>query len=159
MRSVIQRVKDANVKVDGKTVGEIGNGILLFIGIEKDDTTEDLKWTEDKVPNLRIFEDEIGKMNRSLLDINGELLVISQFTLFGDATHGRRPSFSDAAGADVAKSMYEKFCDDLSKLYPSMKIERGVFQADMKVFILNDGPVTIILDSKKRKENLNKINH
>jgi D-tyrosyl-tRNA(Tyr) deacylase len=103
---------------------------------------------EDKVPNLRIFEDENEKMNRSLMDVSGELLVVSQFTLFGDARHGRRPSFSDAALPQDAKTMYEKFCDDLSNMYPSLKVERGVFQAMMEVHLVNDGPVTIILDSR-----------
>lgn len=150
MKAVVQRVKEAEVEVEGKTVGKIKTGILLLLGIGKDDTLDDLKWMEDKIPNLRIFEDKNQKMNRSLLDVNGDLLVISQFTLFGDASHGRRPSFSDAAPAEMAKSMYEKFCEDVVKLYPSMKIEQGVFQAYMQVHILNDGPVTIIVDSREK---------
>jgi len=144
----VQRVKEAYVKVDEKIVGKIKAGILLLVGIGKDDTVEDLKWMEEKIPNLRIFEDEDQKMNKSLLDINGELLIVSQFTLFGDASRGRRPSFSDAAPADMAKQMYEKFCKDISELYPSIKVEHGIFQAYMQVYILNDGPVTIIVDSK-----------
>ncbi|MGC8545679.1 D-aminoacyl-tRNA deacylase [Athalassotoga sp.] len=151
MKAVVQRVKEAEVKVDGKVAGKIKAGILLLIGIGKNDTAEDLKWMEDKIPNLRIFEDENQKMNRSLLDINGDLLVISQFTLFGDASHGRRPSFSDAAPAETARQMYEKFCDDISKSYPSIKVERGIFQTYMQVNLLNDGPVTIIVDSKERR--------
>jgi len=151
LKAVVQRVKEAHVVVDEKIVGKIKTGILLLIGIGKDDTMEDLKWMEEKIPNLRIFEDENEKMNKSLLDINGELLVISQFTLFGDTSHGRRPSFSDAAPADTAKRMYEKFCEDISKLYPSIKVERGIFQAYMQVYILNDGPVTIIVDSKQKR--------
>ncbi len=136
------------MKVENDIVGRIDEGILLLLGIGKDDTIEDLKWMEEKVPKLRIFEDEEGKMNRSLIDIGGDILVISQFTLFGDAKHGKRPSFSDAARPEPAKAMYEKFCEDLSRLYPDMKIEKGVFQVKMEVYLINDGPVTIIVDSK-----------
>ncbi|MGC8703973.1 MAG: D-aminoacyl-tRNA deacylase [Athalassotoga sp.] len=148
MRAVIQRVKESYVKVDGKIVGKIGKGLLVLLGIGKEDTDKDLKWMEDKVPNLRIFEDENDKMNRSLIDIGGEMLVISQFTLYGDASHGRRPSFSEAAPSDVAREMYLRFCDDLLSFHPALKIEKGIFQAKMEVYIVNDGPVTIIVDSK-----------
>ncbi len=148
MRAVVQRVKESYVKVDGETVGRIGKGLLVLLGIGREDTDKDLKWMEDKIPNLRIFEDENDKMNRSLIDVGGEMLVISQFTLYGDASHGRRPSFSQAATPDVAKEFYLRFCDDLSLIYPSLKVERGIFQAKMEVYIVNDGPVTIIVDSK-----------
>ncbi|BBJ28182.1 D-aminoacyl-tRNA deacylase [Athalassotoga saccharophila] len=148
MRAVIQRVKESYVKVDGETVGKIGKGLLILLGIGREDTDKDLKWMEDKIPNLRIFEDENDKMNRSLIDIGGEILVISQFTLYGDASHGRRPSFSEAAPPDMAREMYLRFCEDLSLTYPALKVERGIFQAKMEVYIVNDGPVTIIVDSK-----------
>lgn len=148
MKAVIQRVKESYVKVDEKVVGRIEKGLLVFLGISRDDTEQDLKWMEDKIPNLRIFEDENDKMNKSLLDVGGGLLVISQFTLYGETSRGRRPSFSNAAPADMAKDMYLKFCDDLSKMYPTLKVEMGIFQAKMEVYILNDGPVTIIVDSE-----------
>ncbi len=148
MRAIVQRVESAKVDVKGETVGSIGRGILLFLGVGNDDKKEDTGWMVKKIPNLRIFEDEDGKMNRSLLDFEGGILVISQFTLYGDCRRGRRPSFSDAASPDFAKTMYEEFCDLLSEENPNLKIERGVFQAEMKVHLTNDGPVTLLLDSK-----------
>ncbi len=148
MRAVVQRVTNAKVEVKQETVGEIDKGILVFLGVGKDDTCDDLLWMVKKIPNLRIFEDENGKMNRSLVDINGDILVVSQFTLYGDCRRGRRPSFSNAAPLDVAKKMYEEFCARLSEKYNSLKVSRGVFQADMKVILANDGPVTLLLDSK-----------
>ncbi len=148
MRAVIQRVKEAKVTVDDKVVGEIGKGILVLLGVGKDDSQDDLIWTADKVVNLRIFEDDNGKMNLSLLDVGGELLVVSQFTLYGDARKGRRPSFTGAAQPDKGKEMYENFVGYLKNKY-NLKVETGEFGAMMDVYLVNWGPVTILLDSKK----------
>ncbi len=148
MRGVVQRVKESKVVVDGEVVGKIGKGIILLLGVGKDDSEKDARWIADKVVNLRIFEDEDGKMNRSLLDVEGELLVVSQFTLYGDARKGRRPSFTDAAPPEVGKKLYEYFVDYVKERYP-IKVETGIFQAMMEVHIVNWGPVTILLDSKK----------
>jgi D-tyrosyl-tRNA(Tyr) deacylase len=147
MRAVVQRVKNANVKVDDKVIGSIGNGILLLLGIEETDEDKDLEYMCDKVPNLRIFEDENGKMNKSLLDVGGSILVISQFTLLGDARKGRRPSFIAAARPDKAIPMYEKYIAEMKE--KNIFTQTGEFGADMKVELTNDGPVTILLDSKK----------
>ncbi len=148
MRAVVQRVERAKVEVEQKIVGEIEKGLLIFLGVENDDTDKDIAWMVKKIPNLRIFEDDQGKMNRSLLDVKGNMLVISQFTLYGDCRKGRRPSFSNAASPKVAKELYDEFCNSLSKKHLSLKIAKGVFQADMKVSLINDGPVTLLLDSK-----------
>lgn len=148
MRAVVQRVINARVEVEKETVGKIDKGILVFLGIGREDTCDDLLWMAKKIPNLRIFEDEKEKMNKSLIDINGDILVVSQFTLYGDCRRGRRPSFSDAAPLDIAKKMYEEFCTLLSKNYPGLKVSRGIFQTHMKVVLTNDGPVTLFLDSK-----------
>ncbi len=147
MRAVVQRVTSSSVQVDGNTVGSIGKGLNVLIGISKSDTLQDLKYIRDKVINLRIFEDEKEKMNLSLLDVKGELLVISQFTLYGDCRKGRRPNFMEAKGGEEAEGLYEEFLSLLKEL--NLKIETGEFGADMKVEINNDGPVTIILDSSK----------
>ncbi|MDR5587001.1 MULTISPECIES: D-aminoacyl-tRNA deacylase [Clostridium] len=147
MRAVVQRVTSSNVKVDGNIVGSIGKGLNVLIGISKSDTLEDLKYIRDKVINLRIFEDEKEKMNLSLLDVKGELLIISQFTLYGDCRKGRRPNFMEAKGGEEAKELYEEFLSLLKE--SNLKVETGEFGADMKVEINNDGPVTIILDSSK----------
>lgn len=147
MRGVVQRVRRASVSVDNKTIGEIGSGILLLLGVEDTDNDKDLEYMADKVPNLRIFEDENGKMNKSLMDVNGELLVISQFTLLGDARKGRRPSFIQAAVPDKAVPMYESFIDKMKE--KEIVTHCGEFGADMQVELINDGPVTILLDSKK----------
>jgi D-tyrosyl-tRNA(Tyr) deacylase len=147
MRAVVQRVLMASVKVDGKIIGEIGQGILLLLGVEESDDDKDLEYMCDKVPNLRIFEDENGKMNKSLLDIGGSLLVISQFTLLGDARKGRRPSFTQAARPEKAIPMYERFIASMKE--NNIITEAGEFGADMKVNLINDGPVTILLDSKR----------
>ena len=147
MRAVVQRVTSSNVKVDGNIVGSIGKGLNVLIGISKSDTLEDLKYIRDKVINLRIFEDEKEKMNLSVLDVKGELLIISQFTLYGDCRKGRRPNFMEAKGGEEAKELYEEFLSLLKE--SNLKVETGEFGADMKVEINNDGPVTIILDSSK----------
>lgn len=146
MRAVVQRVSQAAVKVDGTVVSKIGHGVLLLLGVQTGDTENDLRWMLDKVLNLRIFEDEQGKMNLSLKDVNGQLLVVSQFTLLGDARKGRRPSFTEAAPPELAKAHFEKFVDLASK---EIDVKSGVFQAHMEVQLVNDGPVTILLDSKK----------
>lgn len=147
MRAVIQRVKSARVEVDNQVVGKIDHGLLVFLGMGKNDTVEDIKWMVDKIVNLRIFEKEKGKLNESLLDVKGGLLIVSQFTLYGDCSKGRRPSFSDAMEASKAKELYEKFIE-VSKEKVD-KVENGIFQAYMDVALINDGPVTLIIDSKK----------
>ena len=147
MRAVVQRVESANVKVEGKITGEIDNGILLLLGVEERDEAADLEYMCEKITNLRIFEDENGKMNKSLLDTGGSILVISQFTLLGDARKGRRPSFTDAARPEKAIPMYEEFIARMKE--KNITTESGVFGAEMKVQLINDGPVTILLDSKK----------
>lgn len=147
MRGVVQRVKHANVKVEDKIIGEIEQGIMLLLGVENSDEEKDLEYMIDKVVNLRIFSDDEGKMNKSLLDINGSILVVSQFTLLGDARKGRRPGFIDAARPEKAVPYYEEFVKRLKD--KGIKTEIGEFGADMEVSICNDGPVTILLDSKK----------
>ncbi|MBU4560797.1 D-aminoacyl-tRNA deacylase [bacterium] len=147
MRAVIQRVKGAKVSVEEKMVGKIGRGMVILLGIGKDDRKEDTKYLADKVSSLRIFEDEKNRMNLSLLDIKGEALVISQFTLYGDTKRGRRPSFIQAAEPKKAEELYEKFIS-LLKEY-NLKVASGVFGAKMLLEIQNDGPVTLILDSNK----------
>ena len=147
MRAVVQRVTYSNVKVDGNIVGEINRGFNVLIGISKEDTEEDMKYIKDKLINLRVFEDENNKMNLSLSDIQGELLIISQFTLYGDVRKGRRPNFMNAFGGNEAKLFYDKFIESMKET--GLKIETGIFGADMKVDIKNDGPVTILLDSSK----------
>lgn len=147
MRAVVQRVTSSKVVVDNKVVGAINKGLNVLIGISKEDTIEDLIYLRDKILNLRIFEDGDQKMNLSLLDIKGEILVISQFTLYGDCRKGRRPNFMNAEGGEKANILYEKFVELLKE--SNLKIETGIFGADMKVDIQNDGPVTLMLDSKK----------
>lgn len=147
MRAVIQRVLRAEVSVDDKTVGKIGNGILVLLGISGDDTEKEAVYILEKTLNLRIFENAEGKMNLSLLDIKGGLLVVSQFTLYGDARKGRRPSFVEAAAPEKANALYEFFIAEAEKQVA--KVETGQFQAMMNVESVNDGPVTILLDSAK----------
>ncbi len=147
MRAVVQRVSQANVKVDGKIVGEINKGLLVFLGVGKEDDDKDLDYMIDKILGLRIFEDENGKLNLSLMDIQGELLVISQFTLYGNVKKGKRPSFTDAADPDIANKYYELFIEKARE--KGVKTEHGIFGADMKVSLINDGPVTILIDSYK----------
>lgn len=147
MRAVVQRVKESRVIVEGRLVGEINRGFNVLLGIAKDDTIEDLKYIKDKIINLRVFEDENDKMNLSLLDIKGDILAISQFTLYGDCRKGRRPNFMNAMGGDEAKALYEEFVKMLKE--SDLKVETGEFGSHMNVEIENDGPVTILLDSKK----------
>ena len=147
MRAVVQRVTSSSVSVNEKVIGEIGIGFNVLIGISKDDTLDDLEYIKDKIINLRIFHDENDKMNLSLLDVKGELLVISQFTLYGDCRKGRRPNFMEAQGGTEANKLYEEFIKLLKT--SKLKVETGEFGAEMKVQINNDGPVTILLDSKK----------
>ncbi|WP_299994929.1 D-aminoacyl-tRNA deacylase [uncultured Clostridium sp.] len=148
MRAVVQRVTYSSVEVNGEIMGEINNGFNVLLGISKDDTEEDMKYIKEKIINLRVFSDENDKMNLSLLDIKGELLLISQFTLYGDARKGRRPNFMNALGGEEAKRFYDKFIEMMKET--GLKIETGIFGADMKVDIKNDGPVTILLDSSKQ---------
>jgi D-tyrosyl-tRNA(Tyr) deacylase len=145
LRIVIQRVSRAKVTVGGETAGEIGWGLCLFVGVAPDDDVRDVEWAVSKITNLRIFEDENGKMNKSLLDIKGEILAISQFTLYADCGKGRRPSFTDAAPPELANTLYESVSRCFRDL--GVVVKTGIFGADMKVDIVNEGPVTIILDS------------
>lgn len=147
MRAVVQRVTSSSVSVDGKVIGAIGKGFNVLIGIAKDDTLDDLNYIKDKIVNLRVFQDENDKMNLSLLDVQGEILAISQFTLYGDCRKGRRPNFMEALGGDEAVKLYDEFVKMLKST--GLKVETGEFGADMKVEIHNDGPVTILLDSKR----------
>jgi len=148
MRAVIQRVSEASVTVDNQVVGRVGPGFLILLGVGQGDTEADVAYLAEKVANLRIFEDAEGKMNLSLLDTGGGALVISQFTLYGDARKGRRPGFSDAAPPEEANRLYEAFSARLAGY--SIRVERGVFQAHMTVALVNDGPVTLLLDSRKQ---------
>jgi D-tyrosyl-tRNA(Tyr) deacylase len=148
MRAVVQRVSRAEVRVEGKVVGSIGKGILVLLGIGRDDDGQDIQWLADKVMNLRIFEDENDKMNLSVLDVKGQVLVVSQFTLYGDCRKGKRPSYSSAAAPADAEKMYNTFIQTIESKY-GIKVETGIFQAMMEVELVNDGPVTLLLDSKK----------
>lgn len=147
MRAVLQRVSRAKVSVDEETVGEIGNGILVLLGVSREDEKQDALYLLEKTLNLRIFEDADGKMNLSLLDMKGDLLVVSQFTLYGDTRKGRRPSFIEAATPEKANFLYEFFVAEAR--HQIKKVETGRFQAMMDVELVNDGPVTILLDSRK----------
>ncbi len=149
MRAVIQRVNKSWVTVDGRVVGVIHKGINCLLGIAPGDTEEEARWLADKIVNLRIFEDDKGKMNLSLLDVEGGILVISQFTLLADCIKGRRPSFTKAAPPEEAKRMYEYFVNYLKENYP-IRVETGIFGAMMTVHIENDGPVTFIIDTKEK---------
>ena len=144
MRLVVQRVKNAKVDVNEKTVGSINKGFLVLLGITHNDNKEVADYLIKKLCNLRVFEDENGKMNLGLKDIDGELLIVSQFTLYGDCSNGNRPSFTEAADPKFANELYEYFCEKCKE--NDIHVERGIFGADMKVFLLNDGPVTILLE-------------
>lgn len=147
MRVVIQRVTEASVKVDGEIIGAIGQGFMILIGVEVGDEAKDFQYIATKVPNLRIFEDENGKMNRSLLDVGGQILAVSQFTLLGDARSSRRPGFTQAARPEQANPMYERLVQHWRDM--GIHVETGRFGADMKVSLINDGPVTMLMDSHK----------
>ena len=144
MRAVLTRVKSASVTIDGNRVGEIGKGFLILLGVGPADTREDVRYLAEKALSLRIFEDEAGKMNRSLLDVKGSMLIVSQFTLFADTTQGRRPYFGNAAPPQLADELYEKFKAEAAKFVP---VACGKFGADMQVSLCNDGPVTIMLEA------------
>ena len=146
MRVVVQRVKHASVTINGTVNGKINNGFLVLLGIQSTDSEQDVDYLVKKVTNLRIFSDENDKMNLSLKDINGELLIVSQFTLYANCKKGNRPSFVEAAKPDIAIPLYEYFVSECKKIIPV--VETGIFGSDMKVDLLNDGPVTIIMDSK-----------
>ena len=148
MKVVIQRVLNASVKVDGELINSIGKGFLLLVGVENGDTKAEADVLADKIFGLRVFEDENGKMNLPISDIDGEILAISQFTLLADCRKGRRPSFINAAVTDIAKPLYEYFCEKLV-FHGARSVKQGIFGADMKVSLINDGPVTIVLDSKE----------
>lgn len=147
MRAVVQRVTSASVVVEGRTVGAIDEGLLILLGVSQEDTSKDVAYTAEKIANLRIFEDDAGKMNQSLLNMGGSALVVSQFTLYGDVRKGRRPSFDGAAPPAMANALYEEFVEAMKDL--GLTVATGIFQADMKVSLTNDGPVTIIVDSQK----------
>ncbi|HEY5975182.1 MAG TPA: D-aminoacyl-tRNA deacylase [Geobacteraceae bacterium] len=148
MKAVIQRVSEASVRVAGETVGAIGQGILVLLGVEKGDRVADAAWLATKIAELRIFEDEAGKMNRSVREVEGAILAVSQFTLAGNCAKGRRPSFDTAAPPDEGQRLYEQFVAAMRET--GLPVATGIFQADMKVALINDGPVTFILQSPGR---------
>ncbi len=150
MRAVIQRVKEASVKVDDNITGRIDKGLLVLVGVEDSDTDEDIEWLTKKIAGMRIFDDENGVMNLSVMDIDGRILAVSQFTLMASTKKGNRPSWIRASKGPIAEPMYEKFCQALEK-ETGKKTEKGIFGADMKVSLLNDGPVTIIMDTKNKE--------
>lgn len=150
MKAILQRVTFAEVKVDGNTVGKIDNGFLILLGVAEGDTEKEADVLSAKVATLRVFTDENDKMNLSLADIDGEVLVISNFTLYADCSHGRRPNFMNAAKPDIAEPLYEYFCEKMAD-NGVRKVEKGIFGADMKVSLLNDGPVTIDIDTRDLK--------
>ena len=147
MRAVIQRVKSAQVCVDGRVSGKVGKGLLVLLGVGKGDGEDDLSFLTSKIPELRIFEDNAGKFNLSLKEVGGEILVVSQFTLFGDCRRGRRPSFTEAEEPSIAKHLYERFVSKLKE--QGIPVQTGEFQAKMEVHLINDGPVTLLLDSRQ----------
>lgn len=144
MRCVVQRVSEASVTVEGTVVGAIGRGLLVLLGVGPDDGDAEITWMTRKLAGLRIFPDDEGRMNLSVEDIGGGVLVVSQFTLYGDCRKGRRPSFIGAAHPSLAEPLYERFCDQMARHVP---VERGVFAADMQVALVNDGPVTLVIDA------------
>lgn len=150
MRIVIQRVTEASVAVDGEVVGAIGRGLMVLVGVEAGDTSEDVKWLAAKTVALRVFDDEAGVMNRSVADVGGNVLAVSQFTLTASTRKGNRPSYIRAAGHSLAVPLYEEYCAAVSAAL-GRTVERGRFGADMKVSLVNDGPVTIIIDSRLRE--------
>ena len=150
MRVVIQRVKEASVTIEGQVKSEITEGLLILLGIEELDTQDDINWLTAKIANLRIFGDENGLMNRSIMDIQGEMIVVSQFTLHASTKKGNRPSFLKAAKPNIAVPLYEQIVDEL-KMVSGLKVLTGEFGADMKVALINDGPVTIVIDTKNKE--------
>ena len=147
MRSVVQRVSRGVVRVDRQVVGEVGHGLVVLLGVADGDASEDARWTADKLAQLRIFEDEAGKMNRSVQEVGGSILLVSQFTLLGDARKGNRPSFTGAAPPEQASALYEEVAASLRSR--SVPVATGVFRAHMEVELVNDGPVTLIIDSRR----------
>ena len=150
MRIIIQRVREASVTIDNQLYSSINQGVMILVGIEEDDDDEDIAFLTKKVVNMRIFDDENGVMNRSILDIHGEILVVSQFTLHASTKKGNRPSYIKAAKPDISVPLYEKFCTELS-LALGKQVKTGVFGADMQCALINDGPVTIFMDSKNKE--------
>lgn len=150
MRTVIQRVKHASVRIEGAVKSQIAEGLLVLVGVEDSDTVADLEWLAKKIVNLRIFDDREGVMNRSVIEIDGEILVISQFTLFAMTRKGNRPSYIRASKPETAIPLYEQFCDELG-LQLGKEVGTGIFGADMKVELLNDGPVTLLIDTKNKE--------
>ena len=150
MRIVIQLVTQAQVTIDGEVHGKIGSGMMILVGVREGDTLDDMRWLAQKTVNLRIFDDEQGVMNRSIIDVGGEVLAVSQFTLNASTKKGNRPSYIHAAGHDLAVPLYEAYCDELAQLL-GKPTQRGVFGAEMQVSLVNDGPVTIIIDSRLKE--------
>ena len=150
MRVLIQRVKEASVTIDSEVISLIQNGLLVFVGITDDDSREDIQWLTKKIANIRLFDDENGVMNRSVIESGGDILAVSQFTLMASTKKGNRPSYIKAARPEISVPLYEEFCSEM-ELALNKPIQRGVFGADMKVRLLNDGPVTIFIDSKNRE--------
>lgn len=150
MRVLIQRVKESSVTIDGEVISLIHNGLLVFVGITDDDSREDIQWLTKKIANIRLFDDENGVMNRSVIESGGDILAVSQFTLMASTKKGNRPSYIKAARPEISVPLYEEFCSEM-ELAVNKPIQRGVFGADMKVRLLNDGPVTIFIDSKNRE--------
>jgi D-tyrosyl-tRNA(Tyr) deacylase len=150
MRAILQRVSEASCKVDSNITGQIGTGFLVLLGIEDADTTDDVQWLAQKITGMRIFGDENGLMNKTLADVDGDILLISQFTLFAQTKKGNRPSFIRAAKPDKAIPLYEQMIKTLTEL-TGKKVEAGIFGADMKISLVNDGPVTIVMDTKSRE--------
>ncbi len=147
MRAVVQRVKKSRVTVEGNVTGEINKGLMILLGVGQEDSDKDIEYLVEKTMHLRVFEDNDGKMNLSVLEVGGELLVVSQFTLYGDCRKGRRPSYDKAARPEIAKELYEKFVEKCRSY--GVNTQTGIFQAEMLVDISNDGPVTLLLDSKR----------
>lgn len=147
MKAILQRVTEASVAVDGRVLGKVQDGLMVLLGVAKGDQDSDARFVVDKIRNLRIFSDDQGKMNRSLIDVGGAVLLVSQFTLLGSTTNGRRPSFDEAAPPDQAKQLYEQVAQELRK--GGTRVEMGVFAAHMQVALVNDGPVTFVVDSKQ----------
>jgi D-tyrosyl-tRNA(Tyr) deacylase len=147
MRTVIQRIKQASVSINGESKSYSGKGLLIFIGIENRDTEKDIEWLTKKITNLRIFNDETGVMNRSIIEIDGDIMIVSQFTLHASVKKGNRPSYIKASKQLIAKQLYEKFCQEIA-IQLGKKVSTGVFGADMQIELINDGPVTIWIDSK-----------